>query len=29
LPAPVSLFQVDAPGLPAEFPPLRSAVRAT
>ena len=29
LPEPISLFQVDAPGLPAEFPPLRSAVRAT
>ncbi len=29
LPQPVSLFQVDAPGLPGEFPPLRSAVRAT
>ena len=29
LPEPMSLFQVDAPGLPAEFPPLRSAVRAT
>jgi class 3 adenylate cyclase len=28
LPEPVSLFQVDAPGLPAEFPPLRSAVPA-
>ncbi|HEY7121578.1 MAG TPA: adenylate/guanylate cyclase domain-containing protein [Solirubrobacterales bacterium] len=29
LPEPVSLFQVEAPGMPAEFPPLRSAVRAT
>jgi class 3 adenylate cyclase len=29
LPEPISLFQVNAPGLPAEFPPLRSAVRAT
>ena len=29
LPEPVSLFQVEAPGLPAEFPPLRSAVPAT
>jgi class 3 adenylate cyclase len=29
LPEPVSLFQVEAPDLPAEFPPLRSAVRAT
>jgi class 3 adenylate cyclase len=27
LPEPMSLFQVDAPGLSAEFPPLRSAVR--
>ena len=27
LPEPITLFQVDAPGLPAEFPPLRSAVR--
>ncbi len=29
LPEPVTLFQVDGPGLPAEFPPLRSAVGAT
>jgi class 3 adenylate cyclase len=29
LPEPIRLFQVHAPGLPAEFPPLRSAVRAT
>jgi class 3 adenylate cyclase len=29
LPEPVGLFQVDAPDLPADFPPLRSAVRAT
>jgi class 3 adenylate cyclase len=29
LPEPVSLFQVEAPGLPTEFPPLRSAVAVT
>jgi class 3 adenylate cyclase len=29
LPEPVALFQVDAAGLATEFPPLRSAVRAT
>jgi class 3 adenylate cyclase len=28
LPEPISLFQVDAPGLLEKFPPLRSAVRA-
>jgi class 3 adenylate cyclase len=28
LPEPVELFQVAAPGLPADFPPLRAAVRA-
>ncbi len=28
LPEPISLFQVDAPGLREKFPPLRSAVRA-
>jgi class 3 adenylate cyclase len=29
LPEPVELYQVDAADLPAEFPPLRSAVRAS
>ncbi|HEY1237505.1 MAG TPA: DUF6582 domain-containing protein [Solirubrobacterales bacterium] len=29
LPEPIDLFQVNAPGLPAKFPPLRSALRAT
>jgi len=29
LPEPVELFQVEAPDLPTEFPPLRSAVPAT
>jgi class 3 adenylate cyclase len=28
LPEPIALFQVAAPGLPADFPPLRAAVRA-
>ena len=28
LPEPLELFQVEAPGLPADFPPLRSAVPA-
>ena len=29
LPEPVAMFQVDAPDLPADFPPLRSAIPAT
>ena len=29
LPEPVELFQVDAPGLPADFPPLRAATPAS
>jgi class 3 adenylate cyclase len=29
LPEPISMFQVDAPDLPHDFPPLRSAVPAT
>jgi class 3 adenylate cyclase len=28
LPEPIELFQLDAPDLPASFPPLRSAVPA-
>ena len=28
LPEPIELFQVEAPDLPADFPPLRSAVPA-
>ena len=28
LPEPLAMFQVDAAGLPTEFPPLRSAIEA-